>query len=286
MNTSTSQIVRTCSSIMVLGVLLSPVAKVMAALYCVDPAYARKKQVDERVAVLPIITEKHNVIIFPKISPPNARAIGDWRCKRCASEQFVVRAENRICKFCGECSYYEPEAALFLVSSSTRNFNDNSSKRVTHFKNWVARLQGKERCSITSDQIESIRAQIKTYPNNMTEFQQLRLAMRELKLQKFYNHIYYVMKSVFGYSLVEFRKINEARLLAMFLRIQEPFSRIQKGRTNMLSYQFLIRKFCELLGYKVAEFIPQLKSRANLQQQDYIWKQICDELGLPFYASV
>jgi hypothetical protein len=120
----------------------------------------------------------------------------------------------------------------------------------------------------------------------MSEFQRIRMAMRELGLQRFYNNVYYVMRHTFGHSLVEFRKINEARLLAMFLRIQEPFSRITRNRTNMLSYQFLIKKFCQLLGYRVAEYIPSLKSRANLQQQDYLWRQICDELGLPFYASV
>lgn len=288
MKISTSQITVTCSSIMVvIGVLLTPIAKVVTALCSVSPAYARKKNVDERIAVLPITTSKQNVIIFPKYTPGHARSIGDWRCKRCSSEQFVVRAENRICKFCGESSYYEPEAAIMLASSpSFRNFNNNCDKRVTHFKNWIARLQGKERCNITAENINNIADRIKLYPDSMTELQQIRLAMKELKLQRYYNHVYYVMRQIFGYSLVEFRKVNEARLLAMFLRIQEPFSRIQRGRTNMLSYQFLIRKFCELLGYKLAEFIPTLKSRANLQSQDYIWKQICDELGLPYYPSV
>jgi hypothetical protein len=70
------------------------------------------------------------------------------------------------------------------------------------------------------------------------------------------------------------------------MRIQEPFARSRLQRTNMLSYQFLIRKFCELLGYKVAVYIPLLKSRANLQRQDHEWKQICEALDLPFYPSV
>jgi hypothetical protein len=112
------------------------------------------------------------------------------------------------------------------------------------------------------------------------------MALKVLGLHKYYNHVYYVMRQVMGHAMVEFRKINEARLVAMFLRIQEPFSRIQSGRTNMLSYQFLIRKFCELLGYSVAAYIPLLKSRCNLERQDYTWKCICDELGLPFYPSV
>jgi hypothetical protein len=288
MKTSTSQITAICSSIMVvIGVLMTPIIRVLSALCSVDPAYARKKSLDERVGVLPIVTPTQNVVIFPQYTPSHAKSIGDWRCKRCSSEQFVVRAENRICKFCGESSYYEPEAAILLASSpSFRNFNHNCDKRVTHFKNWIARLQGKERCNISRENLDAISARVKLYPDSMTELEQLRLAMKELKLQRYYNNVYFIMRQVFGYSLVEFRKVNEARLLAMFLRIQEPFSRIQRGRTNMLSYQFLIRKFCELLGYKLAEFIPTLKSRANLQSQDYIWKQICDELGLPYYPSV
>lgn len=271
----------------VLGVLLAPVVAAVSSLCSVDPVTAHKKNVDDRVGVLPIVISPRNIIVFPKHTPSHSRPIGDWRCKRCSSDKFVVRAENRICSFCGESSYYEAEAAMMIATSpSYRNFNDNSAKRVTHFKNWIARLQGKDRCNITSDQISQIKTIVSTYPDSMSEIQQIRSALKELRMQKFYNHSYYVMREVFGYSLVEFRKINEARLLAMFMRIQEPFARIQQQRTNMLSYQFLIKKFCELLGYKVAEYIPLLKSRQNLQQQDFIWRQICDELGLPFYASV
>lgn len=119
----------------------------------------------------------------------------------------------------------------------------------------------------------------------MSEHDKIRLSMKELGLQKYYNNAYYVMRHVFGHPLVEFRKINEARLLALFMRVQEPFSRIQSQRTNMLSYQFLIRKFCELLGYNVAYYIPYLRSRTNLQRQDQEWKQICNELDIPFYPS-
>lgn len=271
---------------MIIGVRLGPITQLVTSFCSIDPVHARKKNVDECLGVLPFVPQVQNVVIFPKYTPAHAKPVGDWRCKRCSSDKFVVRSENRICSFCGESSYYEPEAAILIASSTPfRRFNDNCAKRVTHFKNWIARLQGKGRCSISSDQLEQVRARVKMYPDSMTELEQVRLALRELRLQKYYNHSYYVMREVFGYPLVKFRKVNEARLLAMFYRIQEPFSRIQQGRTNMLSYQFLIKKFCQLLGYKVAEYIPLLKSRSNLQRQDYLWKQICDQLGLPYYAS-
>lgn len=271
----------------VVGILLTPVIRVVSVLCSIDPAFAHKKHVTDGIGSLPLKTPLHNIIIFPKYTPSHAKPFGDWRCKHCSSDKFVVRAENRICCFCGESAYYEAESAMMLATSPPfRGFNDNSGKRVTHFKNWLARLQGKEKCSITIDQMENIKILVGRYPDSMSEFSRIRAAMKELGLQKYYNNVYYVMRYVFGYSMVEFRKINEARLLAMFLRIQDPFARITRTRTNMLSYQFLIKKFCQLLGYKVAEFIPNLKSRNNLQQQDFLWRQICDEMGLPFYASV
>ena len=225
-----------------------------------------------------------NVIIFPKYTPSHAKPFSR-RCKRCACEYFVIRQESRICLHCGESYDYEAdEMAQHRVH--IRQFNTNATKRIVHFKNWIARLQGIEKCAISQEEIAQIDALVKTYPSNVSEHDRIKMAMKSLGLQKYYNHVYYVMRHLFGYGLTKFSKIAEARLVALFMRVQEPFSRIRSQRTNMLSYQFLIKKFCELLGYNISHYIPHLRSRANLQRQDYEWKQICDALGLPFYPSV
>jgi len=261
------------------ALLLRPIARLVSSLCCIQPT----RHVIG-VQTLPLIGANENVIIFPKYTPSHAKPFSR-RCKRCGSDHFVLRQENRICTYCGESYYYEageegrPRTVL-------RDFNPNANKRITHFKNWIARLQGKERCAITAPEIEDLRVRVVGYPDSLSEYERIKLAMKEAGYQRYYNHVYYVMRHLFGYSLVEFSKINEARLVAMFMRIQEPFARSRIERTNMLSYQFLIKKFCELLGYNVAAYIPLLKSRANLQKQDHAWKQICDALGLPFYPSV
>lgn len=274
---------------MPVAVLLTPVTTLVSSLCSVDNwTYMKKKGFDGSVANVTsyAVTPRINVVVFPKHTPFHSKPLGDWRCKRCSSDKFVVRKENRICSFCGESCYYEAEAAITLASTPTRNYNHNATKRLTHFKNWIARLQGKERCDITQANLQALEALLRTYPDHESEYDRIKRALKELGLQKYYNNVYYVMRQLTGHPLVEFRKINEARLLAMFMRIQEPFARIQKGRTNMVSYQFLIRKFCELLGYSLFKYIPLLKSRANLQRQDYLWKCVCDDLGLPFYPSV
>lgn len=267
----------TCSS-MGIALLLRPVTRLVSSL-CQIKASRHQVGTDS----LPLVSVCENIIIIPKYTPSHARPFGR-RCKQCGCEYFVIRQESRICLFCGESYYYEAEETPGC-STKIREFNWNATKRITHFKNWIARLQGKEKCGITVSELGAIKSHMATYPDSLSEYEQIKLAMKEAGLQKYYNHVYYVMQQIFGYSLVKFNKLSEARLVAMFMRIQEPFAR-SRNRTNMLSYQFLIRKFCELLGYSVASYIPLLKSRANLQRQDHDWKQICVALDLPFYPSV
>lgn len=267
-------------------ILLSPIVSRVTSL-CSMIEHKGIRRFDGEIANVTkhAITKRKNIISFATNVPGDAENVGDWRCKRCSSDKFVVRKESRVCLFCGESCYYEPRGAISAAMSSHRKYNANSSKRLAHFKNWIARIQGKERCSISTENIEKVRQIVKDFPSSYSEHDSIKLALRQLKLSQYYNHIYYIMRHVYGYALVDFRKINEARLVAMFMRIQEPFSKAQNSRTNMISYLFLIRKFCELLGYSVAKYIPLLKSRPNLQRQDYIWKTVCDELGLPFYPS-
>ena len=262
------------------ALLLRPVSRLLSSLCVIKPG----RHPPTGMNSLPLISFRENVIVFPKHTPSHARSFSR-RCKRCGCDHFVVRQENRVCIHCGESHYYEAEERP-STKAVVRDFNTNANKRITHFKNWVARLQGKERCDISNHVLEMIEKQLKLYPDSVSEYDRIKWAMKDLDKQKYYNHVYYVMRCIFGYSLVEFSKIHEARLLALFMRIQEPFARSRLQRTNMLSYQFLIKKFCELLGYKVAKYIPVLKSRANLQRQDQEWKQICEALDLPFYPSV
>lgn len=273
----------------VVTVLLGPIVSTLSSLCSVDNwTYMKKKGFDGSVNNITLYASipKQNVILFSSRVPAHASSLNNARCRRCFGTKYVIKQENRICFLCGESNYHESQTPMMTSVTTRRNYNRNAAKRVTHFKNWVARLQGKERCSIKPEELESVAAIIKLYPTNLSDADRIRMALKELHLQKYYNHIYFIMRHTMGHALVEFKKINEARLLALFMRIQEPFSRIQSSRTNMMSYQFLIRKFCELLGYSVAYYIPLLKSRLNLQKQDAIWREVCEEMGLPFYPSV
>ena len=80
----------------------------------------------------------------------------------------------------------------------------------------------------------------------------------------------------------------EDKLLQMFNDIQEPFEKhCPKNRKNFLSYSYTLYKFFQLL--KKDEYLiyfPLLKSREKLFEQEFIWKQICEELGWTFIKCI
>ena len=80
----------------------------------------------------------------------------------------------------------------------------------------------------------------------------------------------------------------EELLRTMFKEIQVPFFKhCPDTRKNFLSYSYVLHKFCELLELDdLLIYFPLLKSREKLQQQDYIWKNICNELEWQYIPSV
>ena len=66
----------------------------------------------------------------------------------------------------------------------------------------------------------------------------------------------------------------------MFKSIQEPWELYKpKGRKNIISYSYIIYKFCELLELDhLLKYFPLLKSSKKIQEHDIIWKKVCNYL--------
>ena len=81
---------------------------------------------------------------------------------------------------------------------------------------------------------------------------------------------------------------HEDILRHMFKEIQNPFMKhCPETRKNFLSYSYVLHKFCELLEFDdLLIYFPLLKSREKLQQQDTIWKNICNELNWEYIPSI
>lgn len=204
-------------------------------------------------------------------------------------------------KICNNCGYVLDEHTTVLTSfneghgsmfpqfikeSLPRKHTKNIYKRCNHFRNWVLRIQGKEQYRVEPEQLQVIRSQLRKYHIEEFGFSDLRKILKLLKLQHLYNHTYLVLYQLTGNRVIDLEKKHERLLLDLFVKIQEAFSSTCGTRVNMLSYAYLIKKFSELLEWEdLNAEIPPLKSNLKLEQQDKIWKLICNRLQFPYKKS-
>lgn len=215
-------------------------------------------------------------------------------CRFCLSEDMrIVSAEGvYVCADCGTI-HDRPSDAPHLQPAITlprTEVSGNTHKRTNHFKYWLHRIQGTERCGMTSGEEFRIYQELKKrgydYGDECIDFKLMRSVLKSLQMTPLYNHVYYVIKRFTGHALVEFTSYHEQCLCRMFTEIQAPFAKYAR-RVNMLSYLYLIRKFCEILGWTgIASNLPTLKSATRVHAQDVVWRRICEDIGYPFYPTL
>lgn len=221
----------------------------------------------------------------------NLRPAISGLCRFCLSEDLrIVPAEGvYVCAHCGTI-HERPEEGL--THHPLPRMSGNVNKRTNHFKYWLHRIQGVERCSMTPEEEFMIHRELKKrgldYGDQFIDFKMIRSILKTLRMTHLYNHNYFIVKRFTGHAMVEFTSYHEQCLCRMFAEIQTPFAnRSHPNRVNMLSYTYLIRKFCEILGWTgIASNLPALKSDARIHAQDTVWRQICEDVGYPFYPTL
>jgi|TARA_B110000977_G_C10975312_1_gene453969 hypothetical protein len=119
-------------------------------------------------------------------------------------------------------------------------------------------------------------------------YEKIRGILKKNKINKYYEHIPYILNRITGRSTPQLTPELENKLRDMFREIQGPFIKHSpKNRKNFLSYSYVLHKFLEILDEdEYIKFFPLLKSREKLYQQELIWEKICKELGWQFIKSI
>lgn len=224
-------------------------------------------------------------------------------CPKCYSDDLRITSRNqKVCVACGTVtddqvdtvtSFAESHGAPVYTgrvlkpklprSHSVQNVN----KRVNHFKYWLARLQGKQTSNrVTGEVIHQVQDRLYRRCITRPECEDIKHILRELRLQRLYTHIHFILYSITGQPLILLEPEHEQQLVTMFRQLQAPFAKYSH-RVNMLSYPYVVRKLFEILGWDdAAAIIPLLKSNEKVRNQDVVWREICLELGWPYYRSV
>lgn len=226
-------------------------------------------------------------------------------CLMCYNSDLRINNKEG-CLICSHCGFICNDHPNQLLSSYSQAFaplsgntrqkqviprqhSNSIYKRCNHFKETLLRLQAKERVKITSTELCVIQAELDKRGIKATDVDPdvIRNVLRTVKLQKFYNHTYYILKYFTGIALLTLNDSQYRELYRMFVLIQSPFAEHAPFRANMISYIYIVKKFFEILDWRdAASLLPYLKSRTKVLHQDMIWKKICISVGFPFIKSL
>jgi hypothetical protein len=220
--------------------------------------------------------------------------------------QFVYPTD--ICRYChsGELIVYEDEGVLicnrcyasipYLVENEKPTYKEPPKevcfyayKRINHFKEIIAQFQGKETTQISLEIINTIKQQIKKERISLRQLsnEMIKEILKKLGLSKYYEHIPFIMDKLGVKPPVMSPELEES-LFNLFIELQRPYSKVcPDERVNFLNYYYTLYKLCELLGEnQYLDDIPMLKDREKIIEQDYIWRDMCAELGWSFIPTI
>jgi hypothetical protein len=243
----------------------------------------------------PGLVDNHKRKSTPKINTYNLSSGMEDSCQHCNGRiVFDTGHSTAICTECGVCEQYM-EGSVRNLSYSEQVERGNKKtftyKRISHFCETLASVQGKQKTTIPDEVIAAVCAEIKKHrmkledvtPGHVREF------LKRLGFPKFYEANNYILNIIQGEQRVTIPQELEDKLISMFIKIQGPFQAVaDKGRKNFLRYHFIIYKFLQLLGEEGEPYLhlfPLLKSTTKLAQHDTVWKRICEEVGFEFIPT-
>ena len=164
-------------------------------------------------------------------------------------------------------------------------------KRINHLTECLNALQGKEGTIVPDEVIEKVRAEFKKNRISFTseiKSSKVKQYLKKLGYSAYYENMHTIANTISGMPTPKLSPELEKKLKDMFHLIQDPFYKHKSPkRKNFLSYNYVLYKFCELLGEDdLLIYFPLLKCQKNLHVQDTIWRKICEELSWEYIATV
>lgn len=204
-------------------------------------------------------------------------------CPFCGGEGMTLVAEEAV-KICRRCDACVPAVVETERPPSKDTVKDSTAfcyKRLNHFNEWLAQIQGKQQTNIPDDVYDSILLELKKM--KVTNLQDVTCAtvkqiLRRCRNQKWYEHVTLIVAKLTGKPPRQLHPDLEEQLRTMFRQIQAPFvQHAPSSRTNFLSYSYVLFKLVQLLGYdELLSSFSLLKSSTKLRQQDEVWQKICN----------
>ena len=205
----------------------------------------------------------------------------DIYCDNC--EIYRIDEDSQmVCPSCGEAVDTIKESEHISYKDPPTNSTNYNYQPLSHFKDCLTYLQAKENTDVSHvvEALEKERNRRNYSPEQLTR-QIIRRWLAKAGFNKYYEHIPLIMFKMNGKKPPVMPTEIENKLCQMFSDIRESWDKHKApDRKNMLSYPYIIYKFCELLG--LAEWLPRLKMlecKTYLHSNDRVWRSICVDMG-------
>ena len=238
-----------------------------------------------------------------KFSPEGVSLIpvsnyNEKKCNNCKNNNFIVdyRQSCEICNKCGKSEYLLelPISNQNTYIEGVEKQNHFEYKRKNHLIECLNQLQAKENTKIPKKILDDLVFELKKYniyESKLLTPKLIKQYLKKLNYSKYYEHVPVIINEICGKSAPKLTQELEEQIKSMFDQIQSSFDKhseiVNSKRKNFLNYNYIIYKFCELLGKREYLYLfPLLKSREKLYEHDQIWKGICGDLGWTFIPSI
>lgn len=196
-----------------------------------------------------------------------------------------------VCPNCGTEEKILIDSEIPSYKEPPREVTYFAYKRINHFNEWLSQLQAKESTNIDRSVFDKIYAELdkeKYIDRSTIDTKKVLEILKKLNMPKYYEHCSYIANHISGRPPLVIDPDTEEKARNMFKEIQGPWMKYCKpGRSNFFSYPYILYKFFQLL--EKDNYLPMLrllKTREKLQEQDDIWKKICEDLRWEFIRTV
>jgi len=212
-------------------------------------------------------------------------------CNKCNKGELIpVEDEGLlICNNCGVHKTYLVENEKPSYKEPPKEVCFYAYKRINHFREILAQFQAKETTQIPDEVFENIKTQYKKERLTLKQLEDnnnVKEILKKLGYNKYYEHIPFI-KDKLGIKPPVMSVELEEKLCNLFMEIQNSYAKFcPDNRVNFLNYYYTLYKLCELLEQDhFLPYFPMLKDPEKRIEQDYIWKQICNDLNWEFIPT-
>lgn len=225
-------------------------------------------------------------------------------CRTCKLPMKLTQESRMACPKCGASVVYLDATSFSMAYGDEVEFTKFTYRRENHFQECMNQFQAKQTTELSDATLMQV-LQVLQELHHVTKPEDIKVCMMRptlkeldkrkragmlaagMNFRKLYEHYMLIYTRLSGKPPPRLTPEQESNMKMLFRQIQMPFEKHRPAdRTNFLSYNYCLFKFCQLLGYdSFLCYFSLLKCDDKLLKCDDIMKKIFKDLGWPWIPT-